>query len=276
MLALSEVVWSDPAQRDFLDFARRLPWHLDRLDAQGIRYRIPDVVGLERDHLTLDDHMKVRLEAPVHGTIHYTVDDSEPGAASPVYREPLDLDVEHRPMTVRALMVLPDGRVGHEASATFSRTTPQPAALVDVPMEPGLNVDVFEGDLIRRAADIEERGTFDHRDRVDEIAVPRWATGDTAALRFRAYLAVPEDDVYTFGLRTSGGALLRFGGAVVLDADSPGRPRDAVGQVALAKGLHPVEVLYFGSGEGGSLELRMARGDGRLEPVPQGALLRIR
>lgn len=39
MLALSEVVWTPREAKDFEAFRRRLPWHLARFDALGVRYR---------------------------------------------------------------------------------------------------------------------------------------------------------------------------------------------------------------------------------------------
>ncbi|MBT8488411.1 MAG: beta-N-acetylhexosaminidase, partial [Gemmatimonadetes bacterium] len=45
MLALSEVVWSAPEQKDYADFLRRLGWHLDRFEALGVNYRPLDESG---------------------------------------------------------------------------------------------------------------------------------------------------------------------------------------------------------------------------------------
>jgi len=39
MLALSEVLWSATAHRDYADFTGRLPTHLARLDALDVNYR---------------------------------------------------------------------------------------------------------------------------------------------------------------------------------------------------------------------------------------------
>jgi hexosaminidase len=41
LVALSEVVWSSKARRDYADFATRLPVHLTRLDAMDVNYRKP-------------------------------------------------------------------------------------------------------------------------------------------------------------------------------------------------------------------------------------------
>ena len=45
MLALSEVVWSPADLRNWEDFVQRLPDHLRHLDALGVNYRQPEVVG---------------------------------------------------------------------------------------------------------------------------------------------------------------------------------------------------------------------------------------
>ena len=44
MLALSEVLWSPEAARSWTGFLQRLPAQLARLDAMGVRYRVPDSV----------------------------------------------------------------------------------------------------------------------------------------------------------------------------------------------------------------------------------------
>ncbi len=275
MFALSEVVWTDPEPRHFGDFARRLPWHLERLDAQGIRYRIPDVLGLDRDRLTLDDDMKVTLGAASDGSIHYTVDGTEPSASSPRYTGPVKVKVEDGPVEVAARMVLPDGREGPVRKAAFSRATPRPAALVGAALEDGLNMDVYRG-RIRRVADVEGRGELLRRDKVDDVALPAMAPDSVFGLRFGGYLSVPEDGVYTFRLTADDGAVLRFGGAVVLDNDGPHGPVSKTAEVALAKGLHPFEVVYFQAGGGKTLKLETLAEDGVFVPLPKGSVLRVR
>ena len=174
LLALSEVVWSPAEVRDFRDFARRLPWHLQRLDALGIRYRVPDVLGLERDGLTLDKKLEVELAAPATDVIRYTLDGSDPTPSSPAYVRPLELDVEDGPVTVAARLYTESGQAGPVRRATFSRATPRPAALVDTPLEPGFVVDLFEGSF-RRVADMERRGQEPvRREKTDGVTLPEW------------------------------------------------------------------------------------------------------
>lgn len=275
-LALAEVTWSPKDTRDFGDFARRLPRQLERLDAAGIHYRIPDVTGLEHDRLTLDKKVMVALGAPAHGVIRFTLDGTEPEPTSSIYQRPLELEVEDGPVTVAARIFLPDGRASAVRRATFTRTTLRPAALVDAELEPGLRVDLFQG-AFRRVADMERRGqTAVRTDPVDAVALPGWAIDEQFGLRFRGYLDVPENGVYTFRLTSDDGSVLRFAGSVLLDHDGPHGASSKEAQVALARGLHPFEVVYFQAGGGKALTLEWAPPGGDFVPVDATSALRIR
>lgn len=275
-LALAEVTWSPARSRDFQDFARRLPWHLQRLDALGVAYRTPDVLGLERDRLTLERTLRVELAAAAAGTIRYTLDGTEPGPASMNYGAPLEIDVEEGPVTVSARVFTPDGTPGPVRRATFGRTTLRPAAMVDTPLEPGLTVDQFVG-TFRRVADMERRGQAStRREETDRVALPDGAPDENFGLRFRGYLSVPEDGVYTFRLTSDDGAVLRFAGATVVDHDGPHATSSLEGQVALARGLHPLELLYFQAGGGKSLALEWAGPEGDFTPVDANVVSRVR
>ncbi len=275
MFALSEVVWTDPTPRDFRDFARRLPWHLDRLDAQGIHWRIPDVIGLDRDHLTLDNDLQLTLGAAANGTIHYTLDGSEPSASSPRYAGPVKVKVKDGPVEVAARLVLQDGREGPVRKVQVSQATPRPAALVGSALEDGLNMDVYRG-RIRRIADVEDRGELVRRDKVADVSLPAAQPDSVFGLRVGGYLSVPDDGVYTFRLTADDGAVLRFGGTVAIDNAGPHGPVSKTAEVALAKGLHPFDVVYFQAGGGKALKLETLDKDGRFGPLPAGSVLRVR
>jgi hexosaminidase len=45
MLAIAEVLWSMPANKDYADFRRRLVAHLARFDKLNVKYRTPDPIG---------------------------------------------------------------------------------------------------------------------------------------------------------------------------------------------------------------------------------------
>lgn len=276
LFALAERVWSPAETRDFTAFASRLPPHFRELDARGVRYRIPDVLGLEMDRLTLDKEARVELGAAAPGVIRYTLDGSEPGASSPAYARPLRVRVDRGPVTVAARLVTPDGREGPIRRATFSRAVPRPAALVDAELEPGFFMDVFHGSF-RRVGDLERRGQEPvRRERTEAVAIPEGVPAEGFGLRFRGYLAVPRTGVYTFRLTSDDGSVLRLGGVVAVDHDGPHAASEKEGQFALARGMHPMEVLYFQATGGRALKLEWAGPDGVFTPVDASVVGRVR
>ena len=70
------------------------------------------------------------------------------------------------------------------------------------------------------------------------------------------YINVPEDDIYTFALLSDDGSTLVIDIEKVVDTDGPHGPREVIGQKALAKGYHPIEIRYFDS-NGGTLSLKV-------------------
>ncbi len=274
MMALSEVTWSDPATKNFRDFVGRLPWHLEVLDGAGVRYRIPDVVGLERDRLVLEEKTRVELSAPGGGRVHFTLDGNEPTPESPAYSGPISLDLRGGPATVSARAVLPDGRVGPARTATFTLTTPRPAALVDSELEEGVRVDVYEG-RFRRVADLDRR-TPVRREPMPTIGLLDGTPDEEFGLRIRAYLAVPMDGVYTFRLTSDDGSVLRFAGTTFLDHDNAHGVSSRTAQVALAAGLHPIEVAYFQVEGGKVLKLEWSPDGETFETLGEGSLWRVR
>jgi hexosaminidase len=116
--ALAETGWTEPAHRNFDDFARRMLVHEKRLDAMGVNYRpMEDDAIAGAIHLAGDDQKKVVIDTSIaDSTIHYTVDGSYPTDTSPAYSEPL---------------ALPDGFVHVIARYFRSGTIATPAAAAE-------------------------------------------------------------------------------------------------------------------------------------------------
>ena len=274
LFALAEVVWSSPESRSFDSFSQRLGWHLSRLDALGVGYRIPDVSGLSQDRVVLEGRIDLELSAPI-GTIRYTTLGGEPDASSDAYVGPLRLDLRQRPVTVAARIQMPDGRLGPVRQARFERAIPRPAAMVDTTtFEPGLRVETMSGRFtsVSRLA----RAEITRRDPADVIAIPEWAPAERFALRLRGYLRVPESGIYTFRLTSDDGSVLRMGNRLVIDHDGPHIASARTASVALGAGFHPIEVQYFQVDGERALTLEWSRDGLRFEPVDSAVLSRVR
>ena len=102
---------------------------------------------------------------------------------------------------------------------------------------------------------------------IDEVKIPEGVKGNIG-LVITGYINVPEDGVYTFSLTSDDGSLMSIDGTPVLLNDGPHAAEEYIGQKALSKGLHPIELRYFDH-NGGMLELKMIEEDGKKVAVPQ-------
>jgi len=81
--AMSEVVWSPAAKRDFRDFSSRMAGQYDRLVALGINVRIPPPSGFEGTYVLYRD-TSISILSQVRGSaVRYTTDGTDPVLSSP-------------------------------------------------------------------------------------------------------------------------------------------------------------------------------------------------
>jgi hexosaminidase len=274
-LAMAEVLWSPRERRDWPDFTSRLGAQLKQLDRLGVRYRIPDVDGLDENVATLDAHLPVTLHTPLaDATIHYTLDGTVPDEHSPRYEHPLDLALDAQGTSVAARLILADGRKGPVSRATFRRTVMHAAATVDAAaLQPGLARAYFEHELLSTRGLTQLQPT--RRDVAQQIGIPAYARPESFALTFDGYVRVPADGLYDFRLESDDGAVLRIDGDVVVDRDGPQSLAESSGQIGLAAGLHAISLKYFQDGGGKGLRLRMRHGDAIHQPIAETSLLHL-
>ena len=106
LAALAEVGWTPVERKDYADFLQRLPAQLKRYQAQGIGYaQTPFQVSISAPQRHGDAAARVELQNPLGYAVHYSLDGSEPTAASPQYQQPLSLTL---PTTVRAAAFFDD------------------------------------------------------------------------------------------------------------------------------------------------------------------------
>src|SRR5688500_8388768 len=258
-LAVADVLWSPRVARDWNGFQQRMGAQLPALDRLKVGYRIPDVQGLEADVLSLQPKATLSLSTPVPGaTIRYTTDGTEPTAQSPQYTGPVELALVPAGTQVNARAFLADGRASVIASANFRRATLRPAAKVDARMlQPGLERTYHEGSVLEVAG--LAKLPVVRTDIAATVAIPAQARAEAFGLRFAGYLRVPADGVYRFALASDDGAVLRIDGETVVDRDGPRSPGESYGSMALAAGLHRVELDYFQGGGGRGLRLNYSR-----------------
>jgi len=265
LLALSEVVWSPSSQRDWDGFTDRLQGQLARLDAEDVYFRIPDVLGLEEERLSLKDSVLVELSGAVEGgEIRYALNGRDPGPGSTRYDGPFMISVDEEGTEVAAKLFLRDGRGGATRRARFSRTHLIPP--VSVPWgdrNQGLGARGFTG-RFRSVEAIEAGEELDVSEfspnatsSLPRVALPEGVTSPSFGLILNGFLRVPGKGIYTFYLSSDDGSRLSVGDRIVVNHDGPHSMAERAGQVALHRGWHPIEVRFFQSGGGYGLRLEM-------------------
>ncbi len=131
MLALAEVAWSAPENKNFADFTKRMSANFLLLDKQNVNYRIPEPVGLQ-NIVTENDKAVITL-TPEKGTVViYTIDGSEPIVKfSEQYYQPLEIPLKiGETKTLKTIVINAVGRKSVVYTATIVRGAMRP------PVEP--------------------------------------------------------------------------------------------------------------------------------------------
>ena len=107
MIALSEVIWSKPNNKNYPNFIERLESFNERLDVMNINYanHLYEVTGAL---LNKNGHISYQLETTSKGkNIRYTTDNSEPTNSSTIYTDNIKID---KNVTLKAAVFNSNGK----------------------------------------------------------------------------------------------------------------------------------------------------------------------
>lgn len=258
LLAIAELGWSNPDRKDWNDFAKRLSVQFERLNIMNINYRIPDLDGFNTINAFIGEGtINVTCMDPT-AEIHYTTDGSTPTLQSPKYEGPIKV-TETTDFTFCTFR--PSGKRGDMVNTRYIKSEYAPS-VTTAPSNPGLKA-VWHEFTGNKCADIEQakvNGTYS----IEDVMIPKKVKGNIGLI-IKGYFNAPQDDIYTFALLSDDGSTLIIDGEQVIDNDGPHGPREVIGQKALSKGYHPMEVRYFDQ-NGGQLKLKVTGSDGKEIP----------
>ena len=264
LFAASELAWSTQP-KDAAGFERRAAVHMQRLDAEGWNYRIPDLGGFCDENVFLDRTVVEVVKPFGSVVVRYTTDGSVPTASSPLYEGPITVDAD---CTLMFRRFTASGKAGDTQRAHFVKSSLLAPTETGRTLSPGLTVRWY--DYVGEACGEIESATLRSESVAASVAIPEQIKGNIG-LVFTGYLDIPEDGIYSFYLYTDDGSTLKIDGRMVVDNDGPHSRTERSGQIALARGLHPVEIRYFDS-NGGILEAGMIDAQGRRVPIPSQML----
>ena len=163
--ALAEIAWTQLERKDWESFRRRVDVACRKLDERGVNYHvpIPEQPGGSCDNLAFEDKTSIELTTTRPEKIVYTLDGSEPTAASAEYSKPIEISES---CVVKTASVTSYGRLSTVRTINVTKMAPMPA----LPES-----EIFEGVRARRTD-----GKFLN---IDDLKGREWRDVELAGLR---------------------------------------------------------------------------------------------
>ena len=254
-LALAEIAWSPLNRKNFKDFCRRLDANCVRLDEHYARYHIPlpEQPNGSCDKVVIIRDTTVTFTTSRPMKMVYTLDGTTPRPTSAVYQQPIPVSGN---AIIKIATVLPSGKMSRVRTVVVEKQDYAPAAIVAEPKQ-GLKVRRVKGNYLR----VDELNWTDSVWQESVIAQPNEMKikqeEDAATLRgannyaaiAEGYIYVPEDGVYYLCSRLD---QLWIDNQLVISNEGEVKAvssRDT--SLALAKGLHPVKMVFLSNIIGG-------------------------
>lgn len=266
MLALAEVIWSQPENKNYQDFHKRLQSHFAHFDQQKINYRIPEPAGLRNIILQNRETARFELRSQIDGgRIFYTTDGSEPDQRAKLYTKPFDITLKpQETRQVKTIVVNAAGRKSVTYAATVRRTTPSSAVELNTETKPGVNLSFFKGDfqnineLDRKTpAETGESNSI----RIGQFSPKTNGLKEPFGVIFEGFIYIPEEEIYEFQLETDDSAVLAIGrwNLVEIDGVQTKQSREekliSSSIIPLARGLHKFRLKYIQKGGEAALDV---------------------
>ncbi|QJD97675.1 family 20 glycosylhydrolase [Mucilaginibacter robiniae] len=259
MTALAENLWT--RNHKYNSYLVRLRAQYARLNNLHVNYRLPDFDGLvEQSVFTNQAVLNLKKPLP-NTTIHYTTNGNVPNKNSPELTAPL---VISKSSYIRLAAFKPNGVAGDVYNLHYTQQNLAEPVKADV--KAGLLCSYYPGEYksSKLMASVQPKETFV----VDSVVVPKAVTAPGFGLRYQGYLDVPQDGIYSFYLTCDDGGILKVAGRITVDNDGWHAPVEKSGQVALKKGLQPIELNFVEGGGGYTLKLKYSINGSQPMSVP--------
>jgi hypothetical protein len=174
------------------------------------------------------------------GTIRYTLDGTDPNDTSPEYDGPV---VTAETTTIKARTFWPDGGRSNIGALTVTKVEPMSGVDVFESMPGVVAYEYYEGswEMLPDFDRLEPAATGT----IEGFLLTPSPRQEFFGFRFKGYITVPSEGVYTFHLGSNDGSKLLIHDRLVVDNDGSHAEQERSGSIALAPGRHPITVLYF-------------------------------
>jgi hexosaminidase len=243
MLALAEDLWTQPENKNFADFERRLSAQFARMDKENVNYRIPEPDGLHNMALGSNLSTTVELKPAIDGAkIYYTTDGSAPDERSTLYEKPIQLTLkQNERVDLKTIEILPNGRKSYVYAATIlGRDYLSPTELTE--KRPGVTY-AFSMPSVNNSAEPllvsgETRATgFQQFTRFGDLKQP-------FTVSFDGFINIPADGVYEFQTDAIWDARVTIDGEKLIGSTGTKDRAVTSAVVPLKAGYHRISLGY--------------------------------
>ncbi|MGB3008437.1 MAG: family 20 glycosylhydrolase [Chitinophagaceae bacterium] len=259
MTALAERLWTNTD--DYKFYLQRLIVHYPRLDQLKVNYRLPDLPLL--DNYAFTGQTTLAVKKPLNNlSIRYTKDGTLPTINSNVLTKPL---VVSQTKFIRLAAFKTDGTRGDIYDLHYQK---QSLAKAELPanLKDGLICSWYK--QVYKSATLIPDSKPDGSIIVSNVMVPAEVVAPGFSLKYRGYIMVPADGIYSFYLTCDDAGILRIADREVVNNDGMHAPKEKNGQVALAKGLHKLAIDFVEGGGGFTLKLQYSKNGSAPQDIP--------
>ena len=254
-VALSEIAWSPLSKKNFEDFCRRLDANSIRLDEHHITYHIPlpeqPYGSCNKVVITKDTTVTFTTSRPIK--MVYTLDGTTPTPSSTVYTAPIPVSGN---TIIRIATVLPTGKMSKIRTVEVEKQAYAPAVKVEAPKK-GLKMKRIKGNFLKVSQLELADGTWEYADINNLEDIKMKQDDDAATLRgannyaaiAEGYINIPEDGVYYLSSRFE---QVWIDNKLIINNEGDVKASTLNdSSVALAKGLHPIRIVFLSNIVGG-------------------------
>ena len=197
----------------------------------------------EAQSYLFEGNLEVELKVNADAQIRYTLDGSEPTEKSPLYESPFTIT---KSCVIKA-KAFKGGLESRTMVLDAVKAENIPAVSRKLTVN-GVNYEYYEGTMFK--TDMIRKGTLVEKGTMPEPTIANARLTDHYGYVFEGYVNVPEDGIWEFMTKTDDGSVMYVDGQLVVDNDGGHAEVLASGRIALAKGFHKYQILYFEDYEG--------------------------
>ena len=260
LAALSEITWS-AKNKNYPDFSRKLTKLFNRYDAERYPYFIEPVICDALGKFIDKTSIALNSDYP-YAEIRYSLDGSDPLQGNLTFSDSIGIA---QSCDLRAIAVLPNGATSNVLIKKIEKVRPI-EAMAGGELYNGINYTYDEVQIAALDEYVPTKMT--QSGQLDSLVFPINAREDFFVLNYSGYLSIPNTAIHELRLTSDDGSRLVIDEQLVIDNDSIHAPISVQGAIALEKGYHPFNLLYFEGNYGQMLKLEY-KDDTEWKDVPK-------